>query len=78
MSYRLILSSKEEVFQLSIGDSIGYQPPDTWVGVVKLNYAAGWVDIDTRYRWTRDERLAVAGLARRAWMWIRWGHGPRR
>lgn len=44
---------------------------DGWRGVVALSYRDGWIEIDTRYRWTREERRAVAGLARRAWMWLR-------
>jgi hypothetical protein len=56
-----------DVFKFSIGTTTALIP-DGWCGVVALNYAEGWIEIDTRYRWTRAERLATAGVVRRAWM----------
>lgn len=51
-----------DVFRWSLGDSVNEQPDMGWRGIVALNYAEGWIEIDTRYRWTREERRSIAGF----------------
>lgn len=59
-----------DVFCWSIGDSIAPQPEMGWRGVVAINYREGWMDVDTRYRWTDVEHRAIAGVVARVWMWL--------
>lgn len=60
-----------DVYRYDIGTSVNEQPENGWRGVVAINYAAGWIDVGTRYRWTRAELLAIAGIARRSWIRVR-------
>jgi hypothetical protein len=59
------------VFAFSVGQSINEQPEEGWRGVVALHYGEGWIDVDTRYRWRREELLAIAGMLGRAWIRLR-------
>lgn len=59
-----------DVFRWSRGDSVGEQPEDGWRGIVALHYGEGWIDVDTFYRWTRAERVAIAGILRRLLYWL--------
>jgi hypothetical protein len=67
---RLKLADPSHVFRFSIGQTVMDQPKDGWRGVVDIDYREGWLVVDTRYRWTYEERRACAGVIRRIWLSI--------
>lgn len=58
-----------DVFKWSIGETTEIIP-DGWRGVVALHYGEGWIEVNSRYRWTRDELLAVSGVVGRMWRMV--------
>ena len=56
-----------DIYQFDIGTTTQIIP-DGWRGVVALSYREGWIEVDSRYRWSREELLAISGWARRLWL----------